>query len=224
MTDCVSTIPSRGVCPRPTARRCRPATSHSSRSNKPRSSQRRNQPYTVRHRAAIPRRGGLRSSPGRHVRRQRPPAAAHPQVPGDRADHGQRRGRNPAPWRIGSLQPARHLLDRAAQHHLLQVRLVTSPMLLRSNLSPIRPARRITVLSPERWGGQQKAAQTGCYTSMATASAVTSLGVDALARACTARALRIGTGRWWPSPLTAGPIVADPGLDSGSPGRGRARC
>src|SRR4051794_35458423 len=49
LTVCVSMIPSVGVERRPAARRRSTATSHISRSNRPRSSQRRNQPYTVRH-------------------------------------------------------------------------------------------------------------------------------------------------------------------------------
>src|SRR5690349_19427561 len=49
LTVWVSMIPSVGVERRPAARRRRTATSRISRSNRPRSSQRRNQPYTVRH-------------------------------------------------------------------------------------------------------------------------------------------------------------------------------
>jgi hypothetical protein len=49
LTVCVSMIPSVGVERRPAARRRRTATSRIRRSNRPSSSQRRNQPYTVRH-------------------------------------------------------------------------------------------------------------------------------------------------------------------------------
>src|SRR3978361_1299719 len=49
LTVCVSMIPSVGVERRPAARRRSTATSHIRRSNRPSSSQRRNQPYTVRH-------------------------------------------------------------------------------------------------------------------------------------------------------------------------------
>src|SRR5689334_10872611 len=49
LTVWVSMIPRVGVARRPAPRRRRIATSHIRRSNRPRSSQRRNQPYTVRH-------------------------------------------------------------------------------------------------------------------------------------------------------------------------------
>ena len=49
LTVCVSMIPSVGLERRPAARRRSTATSHIRRSNRPSSSQRRNQPYTVRH-------------------------------------------------------------------------------------------------------------------------------------------------------------------------------
>src|SRR5947209_7977583 len=49
LTVCVSMIPSVGVERRPAARRRRTATSRIRRSNRPSESQRRNQPYTVRH-------------------------------------------------------------------------------------------------------------------------------------------------------------------------------
>src|SRR3954470_573189 len=59
LTVCVSMIPSVGVERRPAARRRSTATSHIRRSNRPSESQRRNQPYTVRH-------GGRSGGKARH--------------------------------------------------------------------------------------------------------------------------------------------------------------
>src|SRR4051812_34187281 len=51
--------------------------------------------------------------PGREALRQAPPQSAHPQVPGDRADHAPDRRCPPAPRRVGPPPPARDLLDPA---------------------------------------------------------------------------------------------------------------
>ena len=59
LTVWVSMIPSVGVERRPATRRRRIATSHIRRSNRPSPSQRRNQPYTVRH-------GGICDGKARH--------------------------------------------------------------------------------------------------------------------------------------------------------------
>src|SRR3954471_22093555 len=92
----------------------------------------------------------LHGPPRRPARRQAPPSPAHPQVPGDRADHAAGRGRPPAPRRVGPLQPARDLVRRADRHQLLQARLVPRPVRLRPQL-PVTPRRQPRAPRPEPW-------------------------------------------------------------------------
>src|SRR4051812_44926764 len=95
--------------------------------------------------------------PRRPAGRQGAPGAAHPQMPGDRADHAPDRRRPPAPRRVGPLQPRRDLLHRARRHQLLQARLVPRPVRLRPH--PVRRSHPRRSCAPfgdatVRWGPQ----------------------------------------------------------------------
>ena len=101
----------------------------------------------------------LDGPPRREAGRQRPPAAAHPQVPGQRRHHRPGRRPPPAARRIGPLQPARDLTRCARRHHRLQTRLMARPMRLGPHRSLTPPGQADHgVLQEVRWGRAHTAA------------------------------------------------------------------
>ncbi|GJD59042.1 hypothetical protein MTDSW087_05612 [Methylobacterium dankookense] len=85
------------------------------------------------------------------------PLTACPQMPGDPRQHAARRCCVRTARRIRSLQKAGYLVQPGLQHHVLQTRLMTRPMLIRPHLLSTPPCQAEFVLAHKTDGdGRQR--------------------------------------------------------------------